>query len=396
MNIMCLSFRTPPVVRPQAILIGKMIPEWVKQGINPIIVTYETSDQWQIDLPIYYIPQLKISRYFNKIGFVKNLIEKRYYQKIFKLVKSLIIKHKIELVFSFSNPYASNILGARLKEKLGVKFISHFSDPWYDDPYQSFSKSEKKDIAKKEKNIIQNSDRVIFNNEAAKDLVIKKYPVEWRKKSIVIPHCFDGKKYPALLEKKKAYFIISHIGAFYQQRNPDLLFSALSSVLAKEPNLKKILKLRLVGGDLKYTNYQTKDLLSVVSKFGLTEIAEILPAVSYQESLKEMKLADCLVVIDADFNPSPFFPSKVVDYAGSKTPIIGITPNNSPTAQFLNGLGCPSFDYQRENDLTDYLIKLINRQIKININENYLENFSVESTTKLLIKTFKEVLTKNL
>ena len=98
---MCLSFRTPPVVRPQAILIGKMIPEWVKQGINPIIVTYETSDQWQIDLPIYYIPQLKISRYFNKIGFDKNLIEKRYYQKIFKLVKSLIIKHKIELVFSF-------------------------------------------------------------------------------------------------------------------------------------------------------------------------------------------------------------------------------------------------------------------------------------------------------
>ena len=396
LKVLCLSFRTPPQVRPQAILIGKMIPEWVRQGVKPIIITYREKEKWQIDLPIYKVDKFQLNRYLRRLPLIANLLEKRYFYRLFKQMEEIVKKHQINLIYSFSNPYASNIVGAKLKEKLGIKFISNFSDPWYDDPYQSFSKSEKKDIARKEKNIIQTSNRIIFNNEVAKNLVMKKYPVEWQKKAIVIPHCFDSKKYPAKLEKKKDYFILSHIGAFYQQRNPELLFSALRSVLAKEPSLKKKLRLRLVGGDLKYTNYQTKDLLSVISNFGLDEIAEILPAVSYQESLEEMKLADCLIVIDADFNLSPFFPSKVVDYAGSQTPIIGITPNNSPTAQLLRWLGCPSFNYQQENNLTGYLIKLISGQVEIKINHDYLQNFSVENTTKSLIKIFNEILTEKL
>src|SRR3989344_3212843 len=119
LKVLCLSFRTPPQVRPQAILIG-------------------------------------------------NLLEKRYFYRLFKQMEEIVKKHQINLIYSFSNPYASNIVGAKLKEKLGIKFISNFSDPWYDDPYQSFSKSEKKDIARKEKNIIQTSNRIIFNNEIAK------------------------------------------------------------------------------------------------------------------------------------------------------------------------------------------------------------------------------------
>ena len=45
---LCLSFRTPPTVRPQAILIGKMIPEWMAQCLEPVIITYESNGDWDI------------------------------------------------------------------------------------------------------------------------------------------------------------------------------------------------------------------------------------------------------------------------------------------------------------------------------------------------------------
>ncbi|MBU4375843.1 hypothetical protein KKH38_05055, partial [Patescibacteria group bacterium] len=65
LKILCLSFRTPPAVRPQAILIGKMIPEWIKQGVSPVIITYESGGKWDINAPVYTIPQFNISRLCN-------------------------------------------------------------------------------------------------------------------------------------------------------------------------------------------------------------------------------------------------------------------------------------------------------------------------------------------
>ncbi len=105
-----------------------------------------------------------------------------------------------------------------------------------------------------------------------------------------------------------------------------------------------------------------------------------------------MRLSDCLIVIDADMPGSPFLPSKVVDYTGSGSKIIGITPTNSPTAQFLDRLGCKSFNYNEIDELSKYLEELISGKVDIKINKEYLKQYDVRSTTAKLIKQFNEVL----
>ena len=107
-----------------------------------------------------------------------------------------------------------------------------------------------------------------------------------------------------------------------------------------------------------------------------------------------MKLSDCLIVLDLNIPKSPFLPSKVVDYAGSGSLILGITPEDSPARDFLNNLGYKVFNYNQVDELAVYLEKLILGEIKINVNQDFLKQYDVKSTTAKLIGMFEEVLNK--
>jgi hypothetical protein len=70
----------------------------------------------------------------------------------------------------------------------------------------------------------------------------------------------------------------------------------------------------------------------------------------YSQSLKELANADVLVVIDADFEESPFLPGKIFDYSTIRLfdyllfdkPMLALTPAGSATARFMRQLGYPS------------------------------------------------------
>jgi glycosyltransferase involved in cell wall biosynthesis len=391
--VLCLSFRVPPAVRPQSILIGKMIPEWIRQGVRPAVLTYDNNGDWRIDLPIYKIKQFSINRFFNKIPPLRRFLKKRYFEGIYKTAEAIVKERGINLVFSFSNPLESNILGAMLKERLCIKFIAHFSDPWSDNPYAEYSKRGREEAKRDEFFVIKKSDRVIFVNEQARKMIMAKYPPSWLEKTEVIPHCFRVEDYPAV-EKKEAggKFIISYIGVFYRQRNPEILFKALRQLTANRPDLADKFKIQLVGATNNYAGYSDDKIEEMLLNYNLVKQVESFPAVSYEESLRFMKLADCLIVIDADIADSPFLPSKAVDYAGSGAPIIGITPDHSPTADFLNNLGYKSFNYRQTDKLSDYLISLLDGKTELTAKEEFLKQYDVRETTAKLIKIFNSVI----
>jgi glycosyltransferase involved in cell wall biosynthesis len=390
LKILCLSFWTPPLVRPQSILIGKMIPEWIRQGIKTTVVTYDVCGDWDINIPVYKIPQYAARGRFISLPIVRNIREWLYYEKIYKVAKKIIKKHDLNIVFSFSNPQESNILGAMLKKRLGIKFISYFSDPWYDNPYKKYPKRVASKIKFFEEFIIKWSDKIIFTNEQALKLVMKKYLPQDQKKALVIPHCYNKVDYP-VIEKKSLKFILSYIGAFYKERNPEMIFMALQNIIKNNPEFEKKLTLQLVGSTNVYAEYSEEILNTMVLKYGLKNMVEIIPEVSYVESLKYMKMADCLIAIDADFPHSPFLPSKVIDYAGSGKVIVGITPQDSPTAIFLKRLGYQTFTYNELGPLANYFESLVNGIASPIIDTDYIREFDVKTTTAKLIGLFEEV-----
>lgn len=388
MKILCLSFWTPPVVRPQAILIEKMIREWKKRGVEPVIVTYDICGDWNIGLPIYKIPQFSINKFLFRLPGSVSVFEWFYYRKLYRLAKKIIKEHGINLIFSFSNPQSSNILGVMLKKRLGIKFVSHFSDPWVDNDYKFYSGLALKKARFLEKYVVQGSDYIIFITERAKELVLKKYNKQIQQKGRAVPHCFDPEDYPKI-QKDNPKFTIGYIGTFYQQRNPELLLEALGEINKKSEYAGKF-QIKFVGCANEYAGYKMANLKSIINKNGLPDLVELIPVVAYKKSLEYMKLADCLVVIDANMPNSPFLTSKVVDYAGSGTPIVGITPSGSPTEMFLKDLGFSSFDYSQKNELGEHLEKLINGKIDTKPNQDILKMYEVKNTTDKLFKIFEE------
>ena len=396
LKVLCLSFWTPPIVRPQSILIGKMIPEWTKQGIRPVVVTYDICGDWNIGVPVYKIPVFKESGAFLKVPILNKLArlrnEYKYFKKLSGIAEEIIKKYDINLIFSFSNPQESNILGAMLKKKLGIPFVSHFSDPWTDNSYKHFSGFGGIKARLQEKFIIENSSGILFTNRPALELVMKKYPAALKGRTAVVPHCFDASDYPAKGAKKEnGKFTFSYIGAFYKQRNPELFFGALDVVFKKHPELKQKTALKLVGIESDYTGYNIENVKQMLADYGLDKIADIVPAVGYKESLKYMTESDCLLVIDADFKNSPFFPSKAVDYAGSGTPIIGITPAGSPTSLFLERLGYQPFNYQEADKMREFIEKILVSGITPNVKKDVVEFYEVKSTTAKLLRKFNEI-----
>lgn len=386
MKILCLSFWTPPIVRPQSILIGKMIPEWLRQGVEPVIVSYDICGKWDVDASVYQVPKMASNK-LSRIGFINNNLRKKYFSKVVEQCKDIIAKHDIELVFSFAKPMESNVIGAMLKKQCGVKFVSHFSDPWYDNPY---SNSKSKAVLKQESFVMQQSDRVIFTNLVQQQLVLEKYNrPDFVEKSFSIPHCFDKTEYPAIKEKNNK-FILSHIGAFYEQRNPQMLFECLAEVLKNE-KLKARIQVNLVGAVNEYAGYDHHKIVEMLEKYSLSNIVKIIPSVEYAKSLEYMKNSDCLVAIDAKIEGSPFLPSKLADYAGSENAILAITPEGSPTESFVRDLGYYSFTYDQKDALVRHLQQMLEEKQKESGMSENLDKYSVKHTTKTLLDIFNGI-----
>jgi glycosyltransferase involved in cell wall biosynthesis len=390
LKVLFLSFWSPPEIRPRAIAIGKLMPEFLKQGVDPVIVTYHSEYEWKIGSPIYKISPYTINIFSKRNAFVRIFLEYIYYKKNYYFLKKIIKNNKIDVIFSFSNPQASNILGAMIKKKLNIPFISHFSDPWSDNPYKKFKGLGRQKVLFLEKFIIRNSNKVVFTNEEAQGLIMKKYPSSWLKKTTVISHCYDDKDYPGKREVSNGKLILSYVGAFYSERNPEILFEALQKII--NTDLESKLELRLIGVVNSYAGYSLGKIKKLLSDYKIDKITKIIAPVSFKESLVYMKNSDCLLVIDANFLNSPFLPSKLFDYAGSRTMILGVTPKYSPTDIFLRKIGYSSFDYNEQNQLAEYLEKIINREVNIKVNKQFLRSFCVENIVGEFIDLFEQSL----
>src|SRR3989344_1512566 len=392
---LCLSFWTPPTNRPQAILIGKMIPEWINQGIRPEIVTYEKNGDWNIDTPVYKIPQFKLPKILNRILPIRAYMRRRYQNQIFRNLIEIIKKHDLNLIFSFANPQESNVIGSIIKEKAGTPFVSHFSDPWYDNPCVSMSFWRKKMVLKQEKRIIKNSNVAIFINAYLRDMVMKKYPQEWQKRGVVIHHSFSPNDYSLkknTIPKNKNEFVFSYVGVFYKDRNPEIIFQALNKIIGDDKNLAQKIKFQIIGCDSGYTDFPIDKVKKMIADYELDNVVTLIPRVSYQESLKYMQLSDCLIIVDLKYELGYCLPSKIVDYAGSGSVILGVANQDSPVANFLQELGYKSFTYEQINELASYMKKIITGQIKTKKNDEFLNQFSVASTTRELLKLFSKVI----
>ncbi|MBF0142453.1 MAG: glycosyltransferase [Magnetococcales bacterium] len=393
LRVLCLGFWAPPTERPQAILLGKILPEWLRQGLRPMLLTYAGQGEWSPGAPVRTLPRRRRSRWAKILPPLAHWEERRYRRSLFDLAREAVETHRPEVVFAFANPQESNLLGAELKERLGIPFVSHFSDPFVDCPLKNLQGRRRRLAMAEEAFIVERSDRIVFVNDALKRLVMAKYPASLAHRAVVVPHCFDPALYlpeatnPAA-GRTGTPFVLSHIGAFYRQRHPGAVFAALATLKSRIPDLGERLRLTLIGGTNPYAGFAEADLAALIDRHGLGDCVRCLPSMPYRESLWAMGEADALLLLDAEVPDSPFLPSKLIDYLGSGRPLLALADPDSPSGRLVREVGGVVVAHGDTTTLTAVIAGMVAGHSLAAPAPSVAAAYAVASTTRRLCEIF--------
>jgi len=235
---------------------------------------------------------------------------------------------------SFAQPWSDHLVGLRVHRETGLPWVAHFSDPWADSPYAT--PHQRAIWRRMEEDVVREAAAVVFVTSETVELVMAKYPDEWRRKAFVVPHGFEAGLHtaapPRETERPRPMRIV-HTGRFYAGvRTPLALLQALARLRSSQ-SFKGALELSFVGP-------HTEEYASEARALGVSDLVSFVGRVSTAEAATRAADADVLLVIDAPSRgPSPFLPSKLIDYLPLRKPILGVTPETGATAQLLRRLG---------------------------------------------------------
>jgi hypothetical protein len=286
-------------------------------------------------------------------------------------------------LITFAQPWADHLIGLSLKKRYpALPWIAHFSDPWVDSPYIAKIKPGVRQMwQEQERAVIAHADAVIFVNTPTADLVMKKYPAEWRSKAHVVPHGYDPDLRDAVAEPSRdtGRMRLVYTGTMFPgMRDPLKILEAIVC-------LKKILPpecmpvTEFVGMGVTPYRKQAQEL-------GISDLTRFDERVGYLEALRIASRADILLMIDTNMENSVFLPSKIVDYLMLGKPIFALTPRNSASVDALRPLGHVCVDSDEPETIARNLAEVLN-QIGSTSEEDWLSAarvFDIAKTTDAL------------
>lgn len=257
----------------------------------------------------------------------------------------IIQREGCEVVATFAQPWSDHLVGLKLKQKTRLPWVVHFSDPWVDSPYYDNVPEQTMDSwRKQERQIIEGADVIVFTNQETLERVMAKYPAAWRARTHVLPHCFDpsdadpseNASRPSargIRPVRQGSMNLLYAGQFYGNRTPTGLFEAMR-LMIEEGRAEDCPHITLLGCDSDSIHHS-------IEKRGIGSYVTAIPRIAPVALGNYYAAADAFLVIDAPTQPNLFLPSKLIDYLAHDRFVVGLTPEQGPSARVLGDLGFP-------------------------------------------------------
>jgi hypothetical protein len=265
---------------------------------------------------------------------------------------------RYDVVLTCSQPHANHLVGLWLKEHERLPWIAYFSDPWSRNPYVRFVNQRVADFHRGlEARVLAGADHVLFTSDEMLRLATGDHGAALQGKSGVLPHSFVPEWYGPPRESGSGERPVRmlHTGHFYGPRSPAPLLRALA----------RLHRRRNLAGELQidsYGSFPARDR-EALARAGLDQVFRVHPVIFYLDSLELMRRNDVLLLVDAKLTQtteSVFLPSKLVDYLGSGTPIMAVTPLQGTTARVVKETGGVVCDIENEDAIEAALVRLLN------------------------------------
>ena len=243
-----------------------------------------------------------------------------------RFISDYINKNNIETIITTGPPHSMHLIGLQLKEKLGVKWLADFRDPWTTIGYHKQLKLTNRSRLKHkafEQEVLNAADQIIVTSNVTK----KEFDEITQKPITVITNGYDYEPIADFTLDKK--FTLSHIGSLLSRRNPKVLWEVLRDLIQEDDSFAKNFQLNLVGA-------VSEDVLLSIKQYNLSDYVNDFGYVSHKESVKLQKQSQLLLLVEIDSEETKcIIPGKLFEYLVSNRPIIALGPKGSDVEQII-------------------------------------------------------------
>jgi glycosyltransferase involved in cell wall biosynthesis len=307
----------------------------------------------------------------------------------YKKALEIIDKYEIDTLITTSPPHSTQLIGLKLKKKLGIKWISDLRDPWTDIYYynQLYHTRFAKQLDKKyEKEVLRYSDKIVVVSNSIKEMMENKICDIEAGKINVIPNGFDETDFTVDRISPRDQFIVTHIGTLTNNQDPNNFFLAFKHLIENNPSVT--FKLKFVGKISALHQTTIKNL-------GFEKLTDFQSHVNHKESVRiTMSSSILLLAIAKTKENRGILSGKLFEYIAAGRPILGIGPPDGDAAAIIKECNAGNmFDYDDLAGMTNYLQSLIN-QWKENPDFGFTEKENSKKYTRrnLTKQLFNELL----
>ncbi|MFI1771311.1 glycosyl transferase family 1 [Thalassobellus citreus] len=279
-----------------------IIPEQKKQSVIEKLMLYIRGN--------YFIPDARKSWVKPSVSFLSEYIS----------------KENIETIITTGPPHSLHLIGLQLKERLGVKWIADFRDPWTTIGYHKqlkLTESSKEKHRALEAQVLNTANQIVVTSSVTK----MEFQQITNKPIDVITNGYDYEKVENVTLDSK--FSIAHIGSLLSKRNPEFLWKVLSELVNEHAEFAANFQLTFVGS-------VSENVLNSIEKHGLSSYIDNVGYVSHIESIKYQKKTQLLLLIEIDSEDTKcIIPGKLFEYIVSGRPILAMGPKDSDVEKII-------------------------------------------------------------
>lgn len=252
-----------------------------------------------------------------------------------------IKQEQIGLIISTGPPHSMHLIARGLKKLLpGLRWLSDFRDPWTNiDFYEKLMLTKAADALhhRLELAVLHESDAVISIGESMKEEFKAMYLASGGtqpQKFSVITNGFDEEDVsgsaPALDQK----FSLAHIGTLVRDRNPAILWQALSQLVKEHADLASDLEIKLVGK----VDVFVKD---EIEAHGLSSFVRRIDYLPHDQVIMEQRASKVLLLlVNNTKNAKGILTGKFFEYLAAQRPVLAIGPVDGDLYTILKETKC--------------------------------------------------------
>ncbi|GLB53614.1 glycosyl transferase family 1 [Neptunitalea chrysea] len=290
-------------------------------------------------------------------------------------LSSYLTEHSIDTIITSGPPHSLHLIGLQLQEKIGVKWLADFRDPWTSIGYHSklkLTKESQRKHKKLESEVLKKATTITVTSFTTRNefLKITDRPIE------VITNGFDDENVNEV--KLSSKFTLSHIGSLLSGRNPEVLWRVLNELRAEQEGFKDDLEIVLAGK-------VSREVIQTIKENGLEKFLKLEGYISHEKALSLQRESQVVLLIEIDSEETKgIIPGKLFEYLVSERPILAVGPKDWDAAVIINETNTGvAFNYTEKENLKYQIIKWYQDYKKgtLCVNSNQIDQYSRKSLT---------------